>query len=443
MDGGSESTASVDQTSYVKDVQHKPVSSLMFSVKEGVGTLAGALKIFKKHGVSLNYIESRVSQSKTDSYEFVVTCQNVNGQMNDVIAQLKSDLKSEVLLLTSDKKNKDGTPWFPRRIEDLDHFANQILSYGSELDSDHPGFTDPVYRKRRKEFADIAFNYKHGQPIPSVKYTDEEVKTWNTIFTNLKNLFPTHACREFNRVFPLLEEHCGYKVDNIPQLEDISKFLQKTTGFRLRPVAGLLSSRDFLAGLAFRVFHSTQYIRHHSKPLYTPEPDICHELIGHVPLFADPSFAQFSQEIGLVSLGAPDDWIQKLATCYWFTVEFGLCRQNGEIKAYGAGLLSSFGELQYCLSDKPELRDFDPIKTAVQTYPITQYQPIYYVADCFESAKNKMQALCEKIPRPFAVRYNPYTQSVEVIDSKEKLLHLADSMRGEFNVLRDAVSRIN
>lgn len=76
--------------------------------------------------------------------------------------------------------------------------------------------------------------------------------------------------------------------------------------------------------------------------------------------------------------------------CFWFTVEFGLCRQEGKLKAYGAGLLSSFGELQYCLSDKPELKEFEPESTAVTTYPITEYQPIYFVANSFEDAKDKM-----------------------------------------------------
>lgn len=119
-----------------------------------------------------------------------------------------------------------AVPWFPRRIRDLDRFANQILSYGAELDSDHPGFTDPVYRDRRKYFADIAYNYKHGQPLPHVNYTKEEVATWGTVFRKLTELYPTHACKEHNHVFPLLIENCGYREDNIPQLEDVSNFLK-------------------------------------------------------------------------------------------------------------------------------------------------------------------------------------------------------------------------
>lgn len=122
----------------------------------------------------------------------------------------------------------DSVPWFPGRIRDLDQFANQILSYGAELDADHPGFTDPVYRARRKYFADIAFNYKHGEPIPRVEYTEEEISTWGKVYKQLTTLYPTHACKEHNHVFPLLIQNCGYREDNIPQLQDVSNFLKGT-----------------------------------------------------------------------------------------------------------------------------------------------------------------------------------------------------------------------
>lgn len=191
----------------------------------------------------------------------------------------------------------------------------------------------------------------------------------------------------------------------------------------MRPVAGLLSSRDFLNGLAFRVFFSTQYIRHHSKPLYTPEPDICHELLGHAPMFADRDFADFSQEIGLASLGASDEDVLKLAHCYWHSVEFGLCKEegSGKPKAYGAGLLSSFGELEYACSpdhpgaDKPpEILPWDPEVAARQEFPITTYQPTYFLAESLQDAKQKMRNFCEDLPRPFFAYHNEQTDTIYI-----------------------------
>ncbi|KAL9984135.1 hypothetical protein ACROYT_G006398 [Oculina patagonica] len=415
----------------------KKHTSIVFALKEEVGSLARALKLFEDHKVNMSHIESRPSKRSKTEYDFIVDCEELQGEK---LQKFKDALEKQALSITLHSED-GGVPWFPRKIADLDKFANRVLSYGAELDSDHPGFTDPVYRARRKEFADIAINYKHGEPIPRVEYTKDEIKTWNLVFTELTKLYPTHACREHNYVWPLLVQNCGYRLGNIPQQDVVSNFLKECSGFSLRPVAGLLTSRDFLAGLAFRVFHATQYIRHGSTPMYTPEPDIVHELIGHVPLFADPEFAQFSQEIGLASLGAPDDWIEKLATLYWFTVEFGLCRQEGNVKAYGAGLLSSFGELQYCLTDEPEKRCFEPEKISVQKYPITKYQPVYFVADSFQSAKEKVREFAAKIPRPFSVRYNPYTQSVEVLDSKDQIMKLANDIRGDVSTLHDALSK--
>ena len=129
-------------------------------------------------------------------------------------------------------------------------------------------------------------------------------------------------------------------------------------------------------------------------------------------------FADFSQEIGLAAIGATDEQIEELGRCYWFSVEFGLCKQGDALKAYGAGLLSSFGELKYSLGmdpeAKPELRKFDPFATAKQTYPITTYQPIYYVAESFQDMKTQMKHFSRSLSRPFNVRYNPYTATLDI-----------------------------
>lgn len=305
-------------------------------------------------------------------------------------------------------------PWFPTTRHEIDYFREHITTYGEELDADHPGFHDPVYRERRAFITNIAKNYRHGQPIPRVEYTPIEIETWRKVYTNLKKLYPTHACKEHNRVMPILEEQCHYTPDNIPQLEDINKYLEKATGWIVRPVMGLLSSRDFMNAFALKVFHSTQYIRHHSVPEYTPEPDIVHELVGHVPLFADPEFAKFSHELGLASLGASDEDIKKLATLYWYTVEFGLCRQEGQIKAYGAGLLSSYGELEYCLTDKPQLKELTIEEASTTSYDVTTYQPLYFVASSFEQARQQLIEFAKSMDRPFTVEYDEKTQTIIV-----------------------------
>lgn len=244
---------------------------------------------------------------------------------------------------------------------------------------------------------------------------------WSAVWDKMEGLWENYACQEYMHSLKLMKEHCGYSRNNIPQQQDISEFLMRRTNFRMRPVAGLLSSRDFLNGLAFRVFFSTQYIRHHSKPLYTPEPDICHELLGHAPMFADRDFADFSQEIGLASLGASDDDVDKLAHCYWHSVEFGLCKENGKNKAYGAGLLSSFGELEYACSDDhpggdapPVIKPWNPEVAARQSFPITTYQPVYFLAESLEDAKERMRLYCQDLSRPFFALHNAQTNTIHI-----------------------------
>eukprot|EP00735_Rhodelphis_limneticus_P013367 TRINITY_DN701_c0_g1::TRINITY_DN701_c0_g1_i1::g.18318::m.18318 TRINITY_DN701_c0_g1::TRINITY_DN701_c0_g1_i1::g.18318 ORF type:complete len:454 (+),score=129.40,sp/P90925/PH4H_CAEEL/53.32/2e-171,Biopterin_H/PF00351.16/2.8e-158,ACT/PF01842.20/1.1e-05,ACT/PF01842.20/6.7e+03,ACT_4/PF13291.1/0.00069,ACT_4/PF13291.1/1.1e+04 TRINITY_DN701_c0_g1_i1:73-1434(+) len=418
--------------------------TVILTVDNRPGALADALDLFRVSGVNMTHIESRPSKSDNASYDFFINLQAQDEHQQKLFDALKACSAVKSVTVAGALGNSHGheeSPWFPRKISDLDLFTHKALEYGAELEADHPGFTDEKYRARRREIVDIAKNYCHGQAIPQINYTAEEIATWRTVYSRLKELFPSHAARQVNAVIPLLEKECGYGPDSIPQLEDVSRFLKDCTGWSLRPVSGLLSPRDFLNGLAFRVFHSTQYIRHHSKPFYTPEPDVCHELIGHVPLFADPDFAEFSQQIGIASLGATDDDIKKLATCYWFTVEFGLCKQDGEIKAYGAGLLSSFGELEHSLTDKNQKIPLDMHVVAITEYPITSYQPRYFVAESFQDAKRRLVEFASSLYRPFELRYNPYCQMVEVVKSSDDIKKVLQNVQQDIQLVQAVLSR--
>lgn len=117
-----------------------------------------------------------------------------------------------------------------------------------------------------------SLNPSSGDPIPHINYTETENNTWASVFRVVKDLMPKHACREYNVVFDRLEKEKIFVEDHLPQLQEMNDFLRRNTGFTLRPAAGLLTSRDFLSSLAFRVFQSTQYVRHGNSPMHTPEP---------------------------------------------------------------------------------------------------------------------------------------------------------------------------
>jgi phenylalanine-4-hydroxylase len=247
------------------------------------------------------------------------------------------------------------------------------------LDPDHPGFRDPEYRARRNAIAEIATNYRTGDPIPDAPYTELEHGVWQTIWKALGPAHREHACAEYLNCINQLD----FNTDRIPQLGEVSMKVEAISGFRLEPVAGLVEPRVFLESLANGVFLCTQYIRHHSTPLYTPEPDVAHEIIGHAVTLASKRLAQINRLFGeAVRRTKSASEMDRLARVYWFTIEFGVLREDGRIKAYGTGLLSSAGELAEM--HKAELRPLDLEAAANHVYDPTHYQAILFCADSFD-----------------------------------------------------------
>lgn len=307
-------------------------------------------------------------------------------------------------------------PWFPTNVLEL-NYLGRLLSAGEELNADHPGFNDIKYRKRRSEIVEISNSHQmsDGLEIPVIEYSKEENELWTVIYDRLVHLHNKHASKEYLESFKILEEGSGMNRMQIPQVRDISSYLKKQSNVFVRPIGGLLSQRDFLYGLAFRVFHSTQYIRHSSDPDYTPEPDIVHEIIGHMPFFACEKHFDIYQKIGLTSLGLNDEDIERLFAVYWYALEFGLVNENGEKKICGGAILSSPQEIRNAAAGKVKYHDFDVYNVSKMPLIITELQPYYVAADSYEQIIENITKYLQTFKRPFDVKYNADSESVEII----------------------------
>jgi phenylalanine-4-hydroxylase len=242
-----------------------------------------------------------------------------------------------------------------------------------ELSEDHPGVSDPNYRRRRDELASLAASWHAGEPVPNPDYTDEEHEVWRIVSEALQDLHERFASESFQRAKADLKLTAEY----IPGLGEVTAGLEPLVKFRFQPIAGLAPVRDFYGSFSDGVFWSTQYLRHPSVPLYTPEPDIIHEVIGHANQIADPAFAHIYRLVGAaVHRTKSEEALKFLSQVFWFTMEFGVVREKGELRAYGAGILSSVGETE--TFRQATVRPVDLVEMGTVDYDITHYQPLLY-----------------------------------------------------------------
>jgi len=230
----------------------------------------------------------------------------------------------------------------------------------------------------------------HDVAIESVnvpQYTDEEHGTWKLLLETQNSLIEGRACEEFIEGL----RKVSFPSDQIPNLRDVSKRIENCTSWKLLRVDGLVHPRVFFKLLARKIFPSTDFIRKRSELMYTPAPDMFHDLFGHAPLLTNPSFTEFFEDFGKIGIAAslkyPDETHpihEMLPRLYWFTVEFGLISTSQGVRAFGSGSCSSPEELEFCVSPKCKQIPFSVDQVAQKTYDIWHLQEEVFVINSFE-----------------------------------------------------------
>src|ERR1700747_2750881 len=209
-------------------------------------------------------------------------------------------------------------------------------------------------------------------------YTPERHAIWAELVSRCMPQLRKHACREYLDGF----HQIGLREDKLPNLSEVSALLQPRKGWQSPPVPASPPADAFFEMLAARMFPTTTWLRSRDSMEYTPEPDIFHDVFGHVPMHAHPVFAHFLESYGQVCAGLTrQEDLDRMARLFWFTVEFGVIRQNGKIKLYGSGLISSHGESTYVLSGGPEIRNFDLDEVLNRDFNISEMQKVLYAVE--------------------------------------------------------------
>lgn len=213
-------------------------------------------------------------------------------------------------------------------------------------------------------------------------YAPEQHAVWAELVNRCMPQLREHACEEYLDGF----RQIGLREEQLPDLNAVSALLQPRTGWRSTPVSGFLPAGAFFEMLAARMFPTTTWLRSRESMEYTPEPDIFHDVFGHVPMHAHPVFANFLESYGKICaklINHPVE-LERMGRLFWFTVEFGLIRQDGKIKVYGSGLASSHGECSRVLAGGCEVRDFNLDEVLRQEFQTGAMQPVLFAVESFD-----------------------------------------------------------
>ena len=212
-------------------------------------------------------------------------------------------------------------------------------------------------------------------------YTQEQHAVWAELVERVYPELEKHAAREYLEGFEII----GLQRDCLPHLGSISARLEPRTGWNSTPVSGFLPAPAFFEMLATRRFPTTTWLRSRDSLEYTPEPDIFHDVFGHVPMHAHAVFAGFLERYGRVCAATQNDaMLEKLGRIFWYTVEFGVIRQRGEIKAYGSGIISSQGECRNVMSGGCAIRDFTLDEVLRTPVKVDELHKLLFAVESFE-----------------------------------------------------------